>query len=126
MPTSATIVIFAVGILSWGLFVSVLVGCLMQVCFCDGWLQHVSDQDQEPGPFPPGIRTGGASRYVRLILPDVSSAQGTEPLNLPKPCPTYLALSLYHGVNTLVLHTKNTDQKKKAKSWCVISFYNSI
>lgn len=72
MPTFA-----AVGILSWGLFVSVSVGCLMQVCFCDGWLQHVSDQDPEPGPFPAGIRAGRASRFVGLIL-----RQEAEPLNL--------------------------------------------
>lgn len=96
----------------------------MQVCFCDGWMQRVSDQDQEPGSFPPGIRRGRGSRYVWLILPDVSSAQGTEPLNLHKPCSTYLATSLYQGVNMSALHTKNTEQKK-AESWYVISFHST-
>lgn len=45
---------FAVGLLSWGLFVGVSAGCLMLVCLCDGWLQRVSDQDREPGPFSTG------------------------------------------------------------------------
>lgn len=116
MPTSATRD-FAVGILSWDLFVSVSVGCLMQVCFCDGSLQSVSDQDREPGPFPAGLRTDGGNQCVWLILADVSSVEGTEPPNLPKPCSTYWATRLYQGVNTSALHTKDAEQKKP-KSWC--------
>lgn len=118
---------FAVGILSWDLFVSVSVGCLMQVCFCDGSLQSFSDQDWEPGLFPPGLCTDRGNQCVWLILDDVCSVEGTEPPNLPKPCSTYLATSLYQGVNTSALHTKDAEQKKP-KSWCeaqVCQWYNS-
>lgn len=62
------------------------------------------------------LRTGGGNQCVWLILPDVSSVGGTEAPNLPKPCSTYLATSLYQGVNTSALHTKDTEQKKH-KSW---------
>lgn len=99
----------------------------MQVCFCDGSLQSFSDQDREPGPFPRGLRTDGGNQCVWLILVDVSSVEGTEPPNLPKPCSTYLATSLYQGVNTFALHTKDTEQKKP-KSSCeaqVCQWYNT-
>lgn len=47
-----------------GLFVSVSVGCLMQLGFCDGWLQCFSNQEWGPGPFPLGVHVGRALGYL--------------------------------------------------------------
>lgn len=63
--TSATAPPFVVVVLNSGLFVSVSVGCLMQLCVCDGWLQCFSNREWGPGLFPVGIHMGG---YVWVIL----------------------------------------------------------
>ncbi len=60
VSTSATAPAFAVVVLNSGLFVSVSAGCLMQLCFCDGWLQCFSNQEWGPGLFPVGVHMGGA------------------------------------------------------------------
>lgn len=114
----------AVGILSWGLFVSVSVGCLMQVCFCDGWLQRFSEQDREPGAFPLGIRTGGGNQYVWLILPDVSSAEGTEPQICPNHGPpTQLQASIKEWTRLLCrqrIRNKRSPNPDVAQVWPVM------
>lgn len=126
MATSATVVI-----LQWVFWAEVCLSACQRAVWC--WSAFVmvdcsasQTRSESQVRFPPGLRADRASRDVWLIQPDGSSAQGTEPLNLPKPCSTYLAPSLYHRVNTSALHTKDTKpQQKKAKSWCVISFHNT-
>lgn len=51
--------VFAAALLNSGLFVTVSVGCLMQLCFCDGWLQCFSNQEWGLGLLPSGMHAFG-------------------------------------------------------------------
>lgn len=113
MATSAAVVI-----LQWVFWAEVCLSACQRAVWC--WSAFVmvdcsasQTRTESQVRFPPGLRAGRASRDVWLIQPDGSSAQGTEPLNLPKPCSTYLAPSLYHRVNTSALHTKDTKPQQK-------------
>lgn len=106
---------FCRAVLNLGLFVSVSLGCLMQLCFCDGWLQCFLNQEWGLGLLPMGIHLGGVLvNFSNLLCHDLH----IEPLHLAIPWSTYLSTchsfisSHYKDNSTSALQTVRGHENK--------------